>query len=156
MSLSWHDILHIVQISSIPPVSEPSIDQGPYVNVAEDGMIAAVSNEPKAEDVAEDSSELHKKIAEMAEDSKEQLEESVPTHVPSIPEQASSTCNAACQSATSLIKRRLDQLSRYSRRSMWLLAYVAILTSWPLVGSAVYFLFKRKIKSVSPSTLQKR
>uniref|UniRef100_A0A7C9D8Z7 Alcohol O-acetyltransferase n=1 Tax=Opuntia streptacantha TaxID=393608 RepID=A0A7C9D8Z7_OPUST len=148
--------MHKQKISSIPPVSEPSIDQGPYVNVAEDGMIAAVSSEPKAEDVAEDSSELHKQIAEMAEDSKEQLEESVPTHVPSIPEQASSTCNAACQSATSLIKQRLDQLSRYSRRSMWLLAYVAILTSWPLVGSAVYFLFKRKIKSVSPSTLQKR
>lgn len=144
------------KISNLHPVAEPSIDQGPYVNVAEDGMIAAVSNEPKADDVAEDSSDLHEQTAEMAQDSKEQLEESVPNHVPSIPEQASSTCNAACQSATSLIKRRLDQLSRYSRRSMWFLAYVAIATSWPLVGSALYFFFKRKAKSISPSTLQKR
>lgn len=145
-----------MQISNLHPVAEPSIDQGPYVNVAEDGMIAAVSNELKTDDVAEDSSDLHEQTAEMAQDSKEQLEESVPNHVPSIPEQASSTCNAACQSATSLIKRQLDQLSRYSRRSMWFLAYVAIATSWPLVGSALYFFFKRKTKSISPSTLQKR
>lgn len=147
------------KISNLHPPSEPSIDRGPYVNVADDGMIAAMSNEqPQTDDVVQDSSDqLHKQTGEMAKnDQDERLEESVPNHVPSTPEQAPGTCGAACDSATSLIKRRLNELSRYSRRSMWLLAYLAVVTSWPLVGSALFFFLKRKIKKVSPPSLQKR
>uniref|UniRef100_A0A803L054 Serine aminopeptidase S33 domain-containing protein n=1 Tax=Chenopodium quinoa TaxID=63459 RepID=A0A803L054_CHEQI len=149
-----------VQIPGLIPPSEPSIDQSPYISVAEDGMVAAVANEPTRTDEFEDSSEIIKPTIAMAkEDRDQQLRESVPNDVPSesqTHEQKSSTCNASCHGATSLIKRRLEQLTRHSKKSIWLLAYVAIVTSWPLVGSAFYFFFKRKIKNISPSRLQKK
>uniref|UniRef100_A0A803Q3Q4 Uncharacterized protein n=1 Tax=Cannabis sativa TaxID=3483 RepID=A0A803Q3Q4_CANSA len=37
---------------------------------------------------------------------------------------------------TTPIKRCLDLLRRQNRFSIWLLAYIAIVTSWPLLGSA--------------------
>lgn len=42
------------------------------------------------------------------------------------------------------VKKCMHQLSRQNMRSVWLLAYIAIVTSWPLVGSALSFVFKRK------------
>ncbi|XP_010675413.2 uncharacterized protein LOC104891355 isoform X2 [Beta vulgaris subsp. vulgaris] len=148
------------KISGLVSLSEPAIDQGPYVNVAQDGMVAAVSNDPKR-DGFDDSSELIKSTSEMAmEEQDRQLRESVPNDVRSDDQtheqMPSSPCDATCRGATSLIKRRLEQLSRHSKRSIWLLAYVAIVTSWPLVGSAFYYFFKRKIKNVSPSRMQKK
>ncbi|XP_021760455.1 embryogenesis-associated protein EMB8-like [Chenopodium quinoa] len=149
-----------VQIPSPIPPSEPALVQGPYISVAEDGMVAAVANEPTRTDGFEDSSELIKPTISMVkEDRDQQLRELVPNDVPSesqTHEQKSSTCDAPCHSATSHIKRRLEQLTRHSGKSIWLLAYVAIVTSWPLVGSAFYFFFKRKIKNISPSRLQKK
>ncbi|XP_021849323.1 embryogenesis-associated protein EMB8 isoform X2 [Spinacia oleracea] len=139
----------------LPP--EPSIDQGPYVNVsAQGGMVAAVVNEPTGTDEFEDSSELNKPTSEMAEDPVQQPRESDVRSDSQTNVQVSSTCDSPCHSATSLFKRRLEQLSRHSRKSIWLLAYVAIVTSWPLLGSALSFFFKRKIKNISPARLQKK
>ncbi|CAO2835245.1 unnamed protein product [Amaranthus hypochondriacus] len=143
----------------LPP--EPSIDQGPYVNVALDGMLAAVGNERLGTDEFQDPSELNKQTSDMIMEKQDQeLRESRPNDVPSdspTQEPVSSTCAATCHSATSRIKQRLDQLSRHSRKSIWLLAYVAIVSSWPLVGSAFYFFFRTKIKkSLLPASLQKK
>jgi hypothetical protein len=35
--------------------------------------------------------------------------------------------------------------------SMWLLAYIAIMTSWPLVGSALQIFFRKKLRNVLPA-----
>lgn len=150
-----------MQIPSLVPPPEPSIDQGPYVNVAQDGMLAAVGNERPGTDEFQDPSELNKQTSDMIMEKQDQeLRESRPNDVPSdcpTQEPMSSTCAATCHSATSLIKRRLDQISRHSRKSIWLLAYVAIVSSWPLVGSAFYFFFRTKIKkSLLPASLQKK
>ncbi|KAK9743321.1 hypothetical protein RND81_03G232000 [Saponaria officinalis] len=146
------------KIPALVPTLEPSIDQGPFVNVSEDGMIAAASNEPSKADMAEDSSELDKQISDVSEQD-EQSKDCVSKNVPLVSqsaEQVSSTSGDTPKSVTFHIKRRLDQLSRHSKKSMWLLAYVAIITSWPVIGSGLFFFFKRKIKKSPHSTLQKR
>lgn len=45
---------------------------------------------------------------------------------------------------TAPVKRCMHHLSRQNRRSIWLLAYIAIVTTWPLVGSSLFYFFKRK------------
>ncbi|XP_074263540.1 embryogenesis-associated protein EMB8-like [Silene latifolia] len=143
---------------ALVPTFEPSIDQGPFVNISEDGMVAAASNQPSKTDRAEDSSELDKYTGDTSEQA-EQVKDCVSNDVPLVsqtPEQGSNTSGDTAWRATSLIKRRLDQLSRHSRKSMWLLAYVAIVTSWPLVGSALSFFSKRKLKKSPLSALQKQ
>lgn len=50
---------------------------------------------------------------------------------------------------TDSIARHLSQISRKARMSVWLLAYVAVVTSWPMVGSMLHTLFNgrhRKVK----------
>lgn len=49
------------------------------------------------------------------------------------------------------IKRCMNQLARNSRRSLWLIAYIAIITTWPLVGSAMVLALKKKIRKIAPS-----
>lgn len=43
-------------------------------------------------------------------------------------------------------------LSRQQKRSMWILAYIAIVTTWPIVGSVLMFNFKRKFKNMWSAT----
>ncbi|KAH9626341.1 hypothetical protein KSS87_023499 [Heliosperma pusillum] len=161
----YFDVLHMSpymhkqkKIPAHVPTLESLIDQGPFVSLAVDGMVAAASNEPSKAEVDEDFTNLDKQTIDMSEQD-EQEKDYVSKDVPSvsqIPEQVSNTSADTLRNATSLIKRRLDQLSRHSRKSMWLLTYVAIATSWPLVGSALFFFFKRKIKKSPLSILQKR
>ncbi|KAL9229086.1 hypothetical protein vseg_004597 [Gypsophila vaccaria] len=159
------DVLHLSpymhkqkKISAQVPTPESLIDQGPFINVAEDGMVAAVSSEASKAEVVEDSSELDKQTSDMSEQ-EEQMTDFGSKDIPPVSqtlEKVSSTSGDNLRTATSHIKRRLDQLSRHSRKSIWLLTYVAIVTSWPLVGSALFFLFKRKIQKSPLSVLQKR
>ncbi|XP_074273302.1 embryogenesis-associated protein EMB8-like [Silene latifolia] len=161
----YFDVLHMSpymhkqkKIPAHVHAPESSIDQGPFVSLAEDGMVAAASNEPSKAEVDEEFTDLDKQTIDMSEQD-EQEKDYVSKDVPSvsqIPEQVSNTSADTLRDATSLIKRQLDQLSRHSRKSMWLLTYVAIATSWPLVGSALFFFFKRKIKKSPLSILQKR
>lgn len=46
------------------------------------------------------------------------------------------------------IRRCLKKLFRQNRTSMWLLGYIAIVSTWPLLGAALQLVFKKKLKSV--------
>lgn len=52
--------------------------------------------------------------------------------------------------------KAIMQLSRQQKRSMWILAYIAIVTTWPLVGSVLVFNFKRKVKNILSATWHRK
>lgn len=155
-------ILMCLQIQNSGPHSalDSTIDQGPYVNIAEDGMVAAMCNEQNKDDSIEEISELqnmhYEKDNKMVSDAK-QDEHSTKAKDDSFPVIADTTKHAtSVQDAKPLdvispIRRCLDLLSRQNRCSIWLLAYIAIITSWPLVGSAVSIVFKKKLRYVLPA-----
>ncbi|KAL6962042.1 hypothetical protein U1Q18_036998 [Sarracenia purpurea var. burkii] len=129
---------------------ESSIDQAPYVHVT-DGMVAPMGNELMTNDVVEDFPEVQnsrdKVTEEVALDSKEcePMTQVKPDH---LPEDVNSF------DITNPIRRCLNQLSRQNKTSMWLLGYIAIISTWPLVGAALHF-FKKKIRTVLPAKIQK-
>ncbi|XP_021300122.1 embryogenesis-associated protein EMB8 isoform X2 [Herrania umbratica] len=166
-----------------------SIDQGPYVNVAENGMVAAVGNEHAGNNIVEDLAGLRKihnqerdKMISASEQSKhltetmsvvvpradkmvsaseqnEHLTEAMPDFVPSAAQVSGQSSNLQGVNSFDVIahvKRCLNHLSRQNRNSMWLLAYIAIITSWPLVGSAFHIFSRKKLRNVSPAALHRR
>lgn len=136
---------------------ETSIDQGPYVNVSEDGMVAALGNEQTRNSTLGNLPEFqnidHKMDNEMVPDA---------THVKQVAETKSDSVTdkgQTCEPPTNIldvkfpdvvaaVTRHLNYLSRQNRRSIWLLAYVAIITTWPVLGSALKIIFKGKHKNV--------
>lgn len=45
------------------------------------------------------------------------------------------------------VKRSINQLTRYQGRSVWLLGYIAFVTSWPLLGSLAFITFRKKFRN---------
>ncbi|XP_059631907.1 embryogenesis-associated protein EMB8 [Cornus florida] len=140
---------------------ESSIDQGPYLNVS-DGMVSAMGNELTTNNVVQDSSEverIHNTTKELALDT-EQGELKSEGKWDSMPNGAqtskrvSNIKDSESLDITAPVKRFLDQLYLQNRRSIWLLGFIAITSSWPLVSAALQFLFRKKLKNVSPAKLQ--
>ncbi|XP_042508857.1 phospholipase ABHD3-like isoform X2 [Macadamia integrifolia] len=152
--------------SSLHSALESSIDQGPYLNVMEDGMVAAVGNEQPAKMTGYFSVEqqmIHEKKNEVPDieeiqhdETKAKTDSMQGTSQPSGRETESNLVVKYPHDITAPIRRCIDQLSRQNRKSIWLLAYIAIITTWPLVGSALLIVFKRKLKSVLPAAWLKR
>lgn len=139
-----------VKDSGLHSTLDSSIDQGPYVNVA-DGMVAAAGNEHTRDIIEEDEDSKHPKDLHM--DPIETVMDSGEDG-PRTPETKSNlSCKNAVEEveAKSSVARYLLQISGRTRISIWLLAYIAVVTSWPLVGSAIgIFLKRKKIRGVSP------
>ncbi|PWA86422.1 hypothetical protein CTI12_AA044050 [Artemisia annua] len=133
-----------------PPHSglESFVDQGPYVNVA-NGMVAAISNDPLSSDVVEDPSERPKVNDDdiVMPDAEE--------HAPSgASRQLSNNRELKTLGLTSIVKW-LNQLFSHNRRSTWMLSYIAIMSTLPLLGVALHFLFKKRFnKAVLTKTLK--
>lgn len=135
-----------VQESSSTAPTESSVDLGPYIDVAEDGMVAAVGT-MASDKVVEDTpsqpvSQIEKDANLDTEKTDSTTEETLPGNEP-----------MHVDDLIVPIKRRMDQLSRHSRMSIWLLACIAITTTWPLVGSALILFLRRKFKSFTPMAL---
>ncbi|XP_057490682.1 embryogenesis-associated protein EMB8 isoform X2 [Actinidia eriantha] len=138
------------------------IDQGPYVNFT-DGMVAAMGNELVTDDAVEDFSEVqnsHDRVTEVVVlDSKEgELPTGVtdcPLNIPQTSKQVAGAKGVKTFDVTNPIRRCINQLSRQNKTSMWLLGYIAIISTWPLVGAALHFVFKKKLKSIFPAKFQK-
>ncbi|KAH7860024.1 hypothetical protein Vadar_008259 [Vaccinium darrowii] len=141
---------------------ETSIDQGPYINLT-GGMVAAMGNELVTNDVVdmEDLSEGQKSHDRVTEeivlDSREgQLLAGVnpnfPYSVPSSSKQSEGAKGSNSLELSNPIRRCLNKLFRQNRTSIWLLGYIAIVSTWPLLGAALQFVFKKKLKSVLPRT----
>ncbi|XVF37244.1 hypothetical protein REPUB_Repub19eG0129800 [Reevesia pubescens] len=142
-----------------------SIDQGPYVNITEDGMVAAVGNENAGNNIVGHFAglgKIHNKECDQmvsATEQKEPLKEAKSDIAPSAAQVSGQTSNLQGVKSFDVIapvKRCLNHLSHQNRKSMWLLAYIAIITSWPLVGSALRIFSRKKLRNVSPATSHRR
>eukprot|EP00268_Persea_americana_P059946 TRINITY_DN741_c1_g1_i6.p1 TRINITY_DN741_c1_g1~~TRINITY_DN741_c1_g1_i6.p1 ORF type:complete len:578 (-),score=85.27 TRINITY_DN741_c1_g1_i6:440-2173(-) len=132
-----------------------SIDKGPYVNVTEDGMVMALAdNQTDEQDVVDlsidqitpnDETENPIQYTDQSKHKIEANEESF--HETAVSPEQKSVSNwdiKDLHDITAPVKRCMHHLSRQNRRSIWLLAYIAIVTTWPLVGSSLFHFFKRK------------
>ncbi|KAM1264241.1 hypothetical protein FF1_034270 [Malus domestica] len=145
-------------VSSGPQLSlDSSIDhQGPYINVAEDGMVAAVGNEQametKIEDVLEPQKIHDRETNEMVPGGQDeqmiQPESQSLAEIPQSSEQVTNVQDAKPLDVTTTVRRCLDQLSRRTKWSLWLLVYVSIVTSWPLIGSALKIVLQKKLRNL--------
>lgn len=141
-----------------------SIDQGPFVNVAADGMVAAMGNEQMRDDKVEGLSETQKNYHGKTEilpgvEQNEQLAQPKPDSVADTAQtsrQATSIQETKSLDVLAPVKRCLDLLSQQNRCSLWLLAYITMVTSWPLLGSAFNIVFRKKLRNVSPSAFLRR
>ncbi|TKY51539.1 Embryogenesis-associated protein EMB8 [Spatholobus suberectus] len=149
------------KITKLSTPLDSSIDQGPYVNVTEDGMVAALNDEPKTDNVNEiqviqdTRHDSRKRIPEEKVGEQDELETNAKSVDSSGIAQTTSAHDAAVHVITPF-KRYLGQLSRQNRWSIWLLVYIAITTSWPLVGSALYIVFGKKTRDIFPGGLVRR
>ncbi|KAG8660766.1 embryogenesis-associated protein EMB8 isoform X1 [Manihot esculenta] len=128
------------ETSSLHSSEGTSIDQGPYVNIAEDGMVAAMSGEQTRGQVEEHPSEARSDfVSEKARTS----------------EQHTDIQDVKFSNVTATVRRCLNQVSRQNQRSVWMLTLIAIVTSWPLLGSAFIF-YRKKLRKILPATLIRR
>jgi hypothetical protein len=158
-------MLMYLQMQNSGPHSslDSAIDQGPYVNVT-DGMVSAMCNEQNGDDMVE---ELPEKLQKFHDEKDKEIVSDVNQDrhltgvkdddaLPDIAEtskKAASVQDAEHHDVISPVRRCLQLLSRQNRWSMWLLAYIAIMTSWPLVGSALQIFIRKKLRNVLPAAL---
>jgi hypothetical protein len=45
------------------------------------------------------------------------------------------------------VRRSINQITRSQGKSVWLLAYIAAVTSWPLLGALGFFLFRKRFSN---------
>ncbi|CAK7357111.1 unnamed protein product [Dovyalis caffra] len=140
-----------VEGPSLSTPLESPIDQGPYVNVLEDGMVTVVGNSQEdiiAEDERnEDLDHIKKSEDAILHDEKsDHLTEKTPPKI-----DLNQPLDQNLNDLVVPVRRQMDQLSRLSRNSIWLLTYIAIVTTWPLVGSALLPFLKKKFRSIIPS-----
>ncbi|KAL0412758.1 UNVERIFIED_CONTAM: hypothetical protein Sradi_1477500 [Sesamum radiatum] len=142
-----------VSATSLP---DPSINRAPYVHVKEDGMVSAANNqvaeievrhqENMDENKSEDTVPAEPNIQEK-QNTKVELTQ--PPDVARSPERDITDIVAP-------VKRCLNQLSRQNRKSLWLLAYIAILTTWPVVGSALSVFLRKRFQDLLSRVSGKR
>ena len=113
-------------------------------------MVAAISNDPLSSDVVEDPSERPKVNDDdiVVPDAEE--------HAPSgrASRQLSNNRELKTLGLTGIMKW-LNQLFSHNRRSTWMLSYIAIMSTLPLLGVALHFLFKKRFnKAVLTKTLK--
>ncbi|CAN4110716.1 unnamed protein product [Withania somnifera] len=114
----------------------------PYVNIREDGLVTAFGNEPSGEigneqliedDKAEDCFRVGSGTVQQA-NATTQFD---PVRRPNF--------NAMIIP----VKNCINQLSRHTKISMWVLACIAITTTWPILGS---LFFKKKRRNIFSSS----
>ncbi|KAH7835137.1 hypothetical protein Vadar_023175 [Vaccinium darrowii] len=139
------------QVQSFPLINPPesSIDQGPYINITEDGMVAAMADEQTNVDNlnTEPMIQSDKNKDEISETQGSDRVMGERTH---LREESPQPPGQNINDKIIPIRRYVDQLSRHSRKSIWLLAYIAIVTTWPLVGPALALFFKKRFRSILP------
>ncbi|KAL5715702.1 hypothetical protein ACHQM5_017489 [Ranunculus cassubicifolius] len=140
--------------------NENRIDQGPYVSFTDDGMVAAMGDEGTSDDKdtnlldpVEPSSQTEDELPEQKSEQHSEPLAKYECDTTVIPVTAHDTDNVKyLRDAAGPVKRRIKELSRHSRTSIWLLAYIAMITTWPLLGPAMLALFRRKVRDVLPAS----
>lgn len=149
---------------------ESSIDKSPYVNIMEDGMIAPVTNDGPGNDDSPSNQIVNEvklnngDVTQQNEHAKEVETKSstevnvTPTQSPagSAKQQGEEHYVNKIHDAIAPVKRSINQLTRYQGRSVWLLAYIAFVTSWPLLGSLAFIVFRKKFRNHLPAKWLRR
>ncbi|XP_050209475.1 uncharacterized protein LOC126660169 [Mercurialis annua] len=159
----YFDVLHSsplrnrrkkAEASSLPVPHESSIDQAPYVNVTDGGMVTAIGGNTQADEAEEE----HEDAIRKDEEPVSEIENSA-----NKTEKTDSRIDLKRPSVQNLndlfvfVKRNLVQLGRQSRVSIWLLAYIAVVTTWPVMGSSIFLFIKKRFKNINtPSRLLRR
>lgn len=135
---------------------ESSIDRSPYVNVMEDGMVAPVTKDgPGNNDGPPSKQEVGVQLSNGV-DGRQVSGEKQDEHANATGNK--STAGSANHQGDDIyrnklheiiapVKRSINQLTRYQGRSVWLLAYIAFVTSWPLLGSLAFMTFRKKFRN---------
>lgn len=153
---------HKMQGCTVPTPLHSSIDHAPYVNVMGDGMVVAMGNEP-GDTSPEDTSNEHmiQSKKDKAEDEDNTISDKGKTV--DLTDKLHSEKHIMQQHTEQNVKDllvpvqgRIDKLSRRSRQSIWLLAYIAIITTWPFVGSVLLSVLKRRFGTLIPATLLRK
>ncbi|KDP42426.1 hypothetical protein JCGZ_00223 [Jatropha curcas] len=144
-----------VEECSSTSVPQSSIDQGPFLNVMEGGMVTAMGNitDSVVEETCNGDGDHVKKGEETISD-RERSDNMTDKIPPIINDKQQSD-----QNLNDLIvpmRRYMGQLSKRSGISIWLLVYIAIVTTWPLAGSALLLFIKKRFKSIIPAALLRR
>ncbi|KAH0768283.1 hypothetical protein KY285_004154 [Solanum tuberosum] len=164
-ALNSSSLIHSKKVTTVHSPLETSIDPQ-YVNIREDGLVTAFSNDPSGE-VGSQQNE------QPVEDDKAgdrirgvngamQLETNATTQFDPRSESTRLEDAGGLRGPAKMlvtpepdfdavivpVKRCLNQLSRRSRISMWVLAYIAIITTWPILGSASPMFFKKKLRNI--------
>ncbi|KAG6510543.1 hypothetical protein ZIOFF_028568 [Zingiber officinale] len=144
---------------------ESGIDKAPYVNIMEDGMVAPMTTEGADLVTKEDlhvnglchNPNPHDKCVLGVEKS-DGTENIDMDHEPVEPihKKEVEGITKTIHDMTAPVKRSLNQLSRRYDMSRWLLAYIAIVTTWPLLGSALSFVFRKKLTGILPLPWRRR
>ncbi|XP_058087337.1 uncharacterized protein LOC131234460 isoform X1 [Magnolia sinica] len=152
-----------MQTSGVYSSLESLIDKSPYVNVMEDGMVMALDNDQINEEatvglsgdqiIQDQTTKDTIAKTDRREDTTTQVNE-VTVHDTAHSSNQNSQFDRESKDLHDIIapvRKCLHQLTRQNGRSMWLLAYIAIVTTWPLVGSALLIIFKRRLRNVLPA-----
>ncbi|XP_075477246.1 embryogenesis-associated protein EMB8-like [Primulina tabacum] len=110
-----------------------SIDHAPYVHIVEDGIVTAVGDEVNLGVQRLDNADQNKTQDMFFIEGKQTsgLDHTQPLDTKHV----------------GPVKKSLNQISRQNRKSLWLLGYIAIVTTWPLVGSALAIFFRKKFQN---------
>ncbi|CAH9058726.1 unnamed protein product [Cuscuta europaea] len=128
---------------------ESSIDQAPYVRLIDDGMVTAVADEPPPRnDVGGQPTEHFIKEHDTHGELSLQCDDKM---IPPEEANVSITAEFAEPNENDTVKvfpvwKCLNQLSRRSRASIWLLAYVAMVTTLPVLAPSIRLLFGKRLR----------
>ncbi|GJM88680.1 hypothetical protein PR202_ga04771 [Eleusine coracana subsp. coracana] len=122
---------------------ESSIDKSPYVNFMEDGMVAAVTKDGHDN---ENTGEIQNEHDSVENRNSSQGNVVLDTGHEGSQEQQELDVNKI-RDVIAPAKRSLNQLIRSQGRSVWLLAYIAIVTSWPFLRTLGFFLFRKRFRN---------
>ncbi|KAG2304481.1 hypothetical protein Bca4012_063540 [Brassica carinata] len=119
-ALSCSRYMHVQKIqesgsSGSGKQEEPPTNQGPYLNIAEDGLVAAVNLEENTTRSKEATQVLNQRGPKVKD------------------------------------KRSFNVLCRQTKRSIWLLGYIGMVTGFPLVGMLMNYLFRKKQRPITAS-----
>ncbi|CAI0375203.1 unnamed protein product [Linum tenue] len=164
---------------------ESKIDQGPYVNLMEDGTVAAAGDIQKdnhaaaadtsnrghtvkengetiteEEEASNDVVETKKMDPAVKENGETIAEEEEPSNdvveTKKMDPAEDNPDEKKLNDLVSPMKGHITRLARHSKTFIWLLAYVAMVTTWPVVGSGLLLFLKKKFgSSFIPPTLRK-
>lgn len=130
---------------------ESTIDHSPYVNITEDGMLAPASENTMTENTVSHTSKERTESEitsedETVENSSKDGKVTITKENENSIEKKSKDENIDKTVADVIypIKRSVNELTKYQGKSIWLLAYIAFVTSWPFIGSLGFFFFRKR------------